>query len=60
MAMNAKMLLFVSSIVFVVVGVAGLAALGALAKVPSPEYWPVVGSKWTLKDGIIIPFQLGG
>lgn len=40
--MNAKKVLFVSSAVFVAIGVAGIAILGAVAKVPSPEYWPVV------------------
>jgi len=40
--MNAKSLLFLSSIVTVIVGVAGMATLGVIAKVPSAEYWIVV------------------
>jgi hypothetical protein len=40
--MNAKEILFVSSAVFVVIGIAVLATLGAIAKVPASEYWPVV------------------
>lgn len=40
--MNAKSLLFLSSIFTVIGGVAGMAALGAIAKVPSAEYWIVV------------------
>ncbi len=40
--MNAKSILFWSSGLFVLVGVAGVATLGAIAKVPSAEYWTVV------------------
>lgn len=40
--MNAKRLLFVSSIVFVAIGVAAMSTLGIIAKVPSAEYWAVV------------------
>ena len=40
--MNAKSLLFISSIITVVVGVAVMATLGVIAKVPGPEYWTVV------------------
>lgn len=40
--MNAKRLLFVSSIAIITIGVAALATLGAVAKVPGPEYWTVV------------------
>lgn len=40
--MTAKEMLFASSAVFVLAGVAALATLGAVAKVPSAEYWPIV------------------
>lgn len=40
--MTAKDTLFVSSVVFVVIGVAAFATLGVIAKVPSSEYWTVV------------------
>lgn len=40
--MTAKNMLFISSALFVTVGVAGIATLGAVAKVPAGEYWPVV------------------
>lgn len=40
--MTAKSILFWSSAVFVAVGIAGVATLGAIAKVPSGEYWTVV------------------
>lgn len=40
--MNAKRLLFISSIFTVVIGIAVMATLGAIAKVPSTEYWIVV------------------
>jgi len=40
--MTAKDILFISSAVFVAIGVAILAALGAIAKVPASEYWMVV------------------
>ena len=40
--MNAKSLLFISSIFTVIVGIAVMATLGVIAKVPSTEYWIVV------------------
>lgn len=40
--MNAKRLLFISSILTVFAGVAVMATLGVIAKVPGPEYWTVV------------------
>jgi len=40
--MPAKKLLFIGSASVAVVGVAALATLGAIAKVPATEYWTVV------------------
>lgn len=40
--MAAKRALFIGSAAVAVVGVTALATLGAIAKVPSTEYWTVV------------------
>jgi hypothetical protein len=41
--MNTKKLFVIGSIIYNVGGMIAMATLGAIAKVPSAEYWPVVG-----------------